>query len=344
VLSGSDAAWGSPELHALRMQLEDSLRAIPGAAAASVSLSLPRANNGFGMVQLEGGDGPEDLRSIRVQSADVGPGFFETLDVAPTRGRTFSAADASPGARPVVMVSERFATAVLSGGSPLGLRLRWARESGDPTDWIEIVGVVPDLGMDPGDLSAHGEVYSPMVGTNFMYAAVRADADPLSIAPALQRAVATVDSSIRVTDIQRLSEVGWEARIALGAGGTALMALGGMALLLSLAGIYALASLVVTMRTREIGIRVALGASKRSVLRAVMTGSVMQLVGGTLGGLALALLSQRVIQVLPFAIPGRLTLAVPALAAVMLLAGLMASWVPARRALGVDPVQALRRE
>jgi putative ABC transport system permease protein len=337
-LTGSRPPWGSPELHALRRRIEQTLAAVPGVERAAVSLSVPRADQNYALVEVEG----SDESAVRVQQNLAGPGFFETLGVAPTAGRMIDASDARPGAPPVVVVSQRFVSEALHGQPPLGRRLREARAASAPAAWVEIVGVVPDLGMDPGDRTAHGEIYEPLVGTDFMYASLRTSGPPVGIEPALREALAAVDSRIRVTDVQPLADVGWEARAVLGGGSGVLTLVGALALLLSLAGIYALASLSVTSRTREIGIRLALGASTGAILVSVLGRTIRHLGLGVAAGSLLAVLAGRARAVFPFPVPGSVGIFVPAGALVLIGTGLLALWMPARRASRIAPADALR--
>ena len=337
-ISGVKAEWGSPELHDLRIQVERALASMPGATAAAVSISLPRAHDDDALVEVE----DKAVQGLRVQETQAGPGFFEVLGIRPTFGRTFEPADARPGGPRVAVVSERFVRDVLDGQPAVGRRFRWMPSR--TGDWIEIIGVIPDLGMNPGDRSAHGEVFLPLVGTDFMYASVRTDGPPEALGPTLRTAIAALDPRIRVTDVMDLSEVGWEARTFLSGAGGVLLLLGGLALLLSLAGVYALASLAVTSRTKEIGIRMALGATTQQVLAPVLGRTALQLGLGTGAGIALAMLLARVLDSLPFAMPMSIGIAVPAAAALLLIAGVVASWLPARRAMRVDPVNALRAD
>jgi predicted permease len=340
-MAGRDAKWGSPELQRLRIDIEGALRQIPGAESAAVSLSLPRTDASYDRLQL---DDSTSSQPARVQDVVVGPRFFETLGVAPSTGRTFTADDARPESAPVAVVSQRVVSGVFEGRSPIGRRFTWARPDARDATWIEIVGVVPDLGMDPGDRTGRGEVFRPLVGTSFMYASVRFARDAEAFATDLRLAISAVDPRIRVTDIQPLADVGWEARAVLAGGSGLLLLLGGMALLLSLAGIYALASLAVTSRTREIGVRLALGASATDVIRTVLNRSLRQLAIGAMCGAVLAVLLSRATAILPFSIPNSIGLAVVAAGAILLAAGVLATWLPARRALRVDPMVALRSE
>ena len=153
-----------------------------------------------------------------------------------------------------------------------------------------------------------------------------------------------IDPEIDVHRVETLERVGWEDREFMSGFGSALVACGGMALLLSLAGIYALMSFTVTRRTREIGVRVALGAGRRQVLATVLGRAALHTLAGALLGALLAQVFLRAKAMLVTRLPAGEPWVVPAVLALLALAGVVASWVPARRALAVEPTAALRAE
>jgi predicted permease len=338
-VSAARPRWGSPELVALRLELERALAGLPGAERAAVSLSVPRADKNIGIYETESRPGVP----IRLQQVLAGPGFFETLSVPLRSGRVFTQADARPDAHPVAVVSEQFVTAAFGGRAVVGQRIREVRADGTAAaPWLEIVGVVPDLAMAPGDRTTRGEIFEPLIGTDFMYASVKATVPPLALESAMRAAIARTDPRIRVTDVQPLTDVGWETRATLRGGTGVLGVLGLLTLMLSLAGMYALASLSVTSRTREIGIRLALGGSARDVLAPVLGRTIRQLGTGAAAGALLAVILGRLVANMPFAIPGSTGVFVPLAAVLLVSAGLAAVWAPARRALRISPSDALR--
>jgi predicted permease len=340
-VSATRPRWGSPELVALRLELERALRALPAVESAAVSLSVPRADKNIGIYETESQPGVP----IRLQQVSAGPGFFETLSVPLRSGRAFTDADARPGAQPVAVVSLQLVDSVFNGRVVPGQRIREVRAEGTPpAPWLDIVGVVPDLAMAPGDRTTRGEIFEPLIGTDFMYVSVKTAAPPLTLESALRAAITRVDPRIRVTDVQPLTAVGWETRALLAAGSGALAILGVLALMLSLAGMYALASLSVTSRTREIGIRLALGASTRGILTAILGRTTGRLAAGAAAGSLIAVLLGRLVTAMPFAIPGSTRIYVPLAAGLLVTTGLLAVWAPARRALRMSPVDALRSD
>jgi hypothetical protein len=280
--------------------------------------------------------------------AGVDPGFLEALGAEATLGRLFREEDFLPGAPPVVVVNEPFVERFLAGRNPIGRRLRAAAAEGDDGEaspWRVIVGVVPDLGLSVADPRFAAGWYAPMDPAEpYYYLAVRTEGAPLERIEPLRRALAAVDPEIELHQALALERVGLEERAFMTGFGTALSAMGGMAMLLSLAGIYAMLSFTVTRRTREIGIRVALGASGREVLRAVVGGTGLHLAAGAVLGSGLAVLFLRGKSMLVTRLPAEEPWVLPAVVALLLVAGTVASWVPVRRALAVRPTEALRAD
>jgi putative ABC transport system permease protein len=209
----------------------------------------------------------------------------------------------------------------------------------------EIVGVVPDLGVSAGDRSNAGGVYVPLtVPSSTLFVAIRTTGNPHTVASPLRRLAARLDPGADVRSIRLLDDVGVEQRSFLTGMASAMTALGAMALLMSVVSIYALLSFMVTRRTREIGIRVALGARPRQVLATVAgnTGALLAAgaVIGTVLGVSLAGFQSVMLIRMPAA--GWTT---PAMVIIALLAAsVFAAWTPTRRALSINPSEALNTD
>jgi hypothetical protein len=259
-------------------------------------------------------------------------------------GRSFVPSDFAAGAAPVTVVNEPFVQKFLGGRNPIGRRIRIDRPpsaDGQPSPWMEIVGVVPDLGLSVGDPEMRAGYYTTARDEMLWYMAIRTTADPRTLISPLRGAVARLDPDLQIQYIRTLEDVDREERAFLGAVASALTAMGGMALLLSIVGIYALLSFMVTRRTREIGIRVALGAARWQVLRSIAGGAAAHLaIGGLLGSLlGVAFVQMRSLLIISIPGPG---FSMPATIFLTLaVAGAVACWVPARRALAVRPSEAL---
>ena len=291
---------------------------------------------------------PPGRRLSPHRSPPVSAGFFQALGVAPTAGREFlpEAPVAGPPEAGEVVVNESFVARHLGGRNALGRRVRLVEEVGPDggAEWLTVVGVVPDLGMSPGDPVHAGGIYLRMGRSNYFHVVMRgAPGAADALVPPLQRVASRLED-VRVDEIMPLEEAGWESRALLGGLSASLGGLGLGALVLSLMGLYAIMAFSVSRRTREIGVRVALGSSRSRVLGSILGRAAVQLVGGAAAGWALAVAVLGGTGMLPIRVaPGEPWLA-PAVAMLMVAAGLAAAWVPARRALAVEPSEALRAE
>ncbi|HYE86157.1 MAG TPA: FtsX-like permease family protein [Vicinamibacterales bacterium] len=316
-------------------------RALPGVVAAGAGQHLPRLYPPPRPTAIEP-LGDEPVTGPRPAPGHaVGEGFLEAIGARAIAGRLLDATDFTPGAPPVAVVNEPFVAKFLGGRNPIGRRMRIDDRSSAERAWREIVGVVPDLGLSVGDPELTAGFYIPVRDETLWYLAIRTTADPLALTAALRAAVANVDTDLQLDDVRTLEEAGYEERVFLSAIAMSLTAMGGIALLLSIVGIYALLSFMVTRRTREIGIRVALGARPWQVLRSITAGAAAFLmVGGVLGTILGIIFAQaRAVILISIPAPGFwmpatifLTLAI---------AGLTACWLPARRALRIRPSEAL---
>ena len=338
-----EAAFASKYARA-REHLRRQLLAEPGVTAVSFGSQLPGMPHYVDFFDIDGapaGSAPDAGRMLRV--AEVDAGFFETFDVPVLSGREFDQADLSSGRR-VAIVNQSFVQQMLGGRNPIGLRVREAAPEGaEESAWYEIVGVVKDLGMNMSDPKFGAGVYRPLsvAAVQPAHVAVRVGNDPASIVPRLRAIVAEVDPTMRLRGIQPLVEVARAERNAALAMLAGLGALVMVAFLLSTAGVYSLMSLTVSQRTREIGIRAALGADPRQILTSIFARALGQLSLGIGVGAAVVLL-------VGLTSPGsnmrESVVTAMAVAALMMLVGLSACVAPARRGLRIQPTEALRGE
>ena len=347
------AAATAEEAAALQSAVLRAAAAVPGVSASGAASQLPRIDPPVVRAELAVEAGEAPLESVLAPMAAASPGYFDALGATAVAGRVFREADFGPGAPPVAIVNQPFVDRFLGGRNPLGRRLRVAesgpagatRGAGEAPPWREIIGVVPDLGLSVADPRMAAGFYVPLDRAEpFYYLALRSGGDPKALVAPLRRALAAVDPEIDVHRLETLERVGWEDREFMSGFGSALVACGGMALLLSLAGIYALMSFTVTRRTREIGVRVALGAGRRQVLATVLGRAALHTLAGALLGGLLAQVFLRAKAMLVTRLPAGEPWVVPAVLGLLALAGVVASWVPARRALAVEPTAALRAE
>jgi ABC-type antimicrobial peptide transport system permease subunit len=195
-----------------------------------------------------------------------------------------------------------------------------------------------------GDPALTAGFYTPVKDELLWYLVIRTTADPLTLTAPLRAAVANVDPDLQLQNIRPLEDAGWEDRVFLSGIATALTAMGGMALLLSIVGIYALLSFMITRRTREIGIRVALGARRWQVLRSITGGAAIYLAIGGMLGTVLGVLFAQARAVILISIPAPGFWMPATIFLTLAIAGLTACWLPARRALRIRPSEALNAD
>ena len=293
-----------------------------------------------------------------VATAAIDPSYFDVLQQPPLAGRPFTAADMAADAR-VAIVDQAFVDLVMQGRNPVGHRVRVGKRSQfdsipEQVPVYDVVGVVKELGISPMAMPGRVPgVYFPVVAGSQgeLHMLLRTRGDPLSFVPRLRELANTIDPTLRVGIVDRMDRLGnsnvWFLRLWM----RITIGLTAITLLLSLAGIYAVLSYTVARRTREIGVRVALGASARGIITSTFRRPLIQVTmgvvaGGLLVGAAAALIGNTT-QFERVRAPG-LSLQDVALlisySALMLGVCLLACIVPTRRALRVQPTEALRAE
>jgi hypothetical protein len=336
---------------AVRRVRED-LAATSGIARVALADRLPLMWNGHHVIEVDaGGEGPTDedfVGAHRVSTAAVEPEFFATFDAAPIAGRLLTHADHADVAR-VAVVNESFVRNVLGGRYAIGRRLKYRQSSngGQPIpqqQWIEIVGVVRDLGMgsDPeASAKLAAGVYLPLNlhALSSVRIAGLVAGDMTAATNALRATASKADAALRLGEVQPLAAVTANGVKIINYIVAALGTVSAAALVLALSGLYAVMSFAVSRRTREIGIRVALGSPRSRVVVTILRGPLMQLTVGAIAGAVLTV-GLALLMELPIGFSLGLVAFSPVLVAVCLLACV----VPARRALRVDPIAALRAE
>jgi predicted permease len=284
------------------------------------------------------------VEGVTTRIAAVGADFFATLAARVELGRDFSAAERR-GPPTAVIVNAPFARKYFAGQSPLGRSLRLLSTGGAGAGpWLEIVGVVPDLALNPGDPTRADGIYLPFEGSNFARLALNTDGEPLSLVPLVHGVVMRENARAQVQAVQTLGAQMDAAENVFRGLGAGLLVIGGTALLLSAVSFYSLVSFGVTRRTREIGIRLALGAPPGRILRGVLAGELKMVCVGAVGGVLLGLGLYQLVAQLPFDLrPAGPSLAA-AFAGLLLVVGAGACLMPARRALSITPIDALKDE
>ena len=341
-------------------ELERVLESDPAIIGVTYADRLPGMYHPYRLVEVdEGGSAPLNPQwpAYRVSQIHIDPEYFATVEAPILLGRDFHSGDLVDSAR-VAVVNESFVRLVLGGRNPIGRHLRYVHfEESERDDdmrvgpWFEIVGVVPDMGTlvgasTTGDPKIAG-IYHPSMPampatSRATRLAVHVRGDPMAVAPRVRAAAMQVDPGLRLYDLMLLEDVTAGELEFLAFWFRISMMVSAMALILSLAGIYAVMAFTVSRRTREIGIRIALGADRWRVMVAIFRRPVIQVAFGVLAGAAL-------VTFLAFSIEGgKLTAKSVAMifvyVLVMMSICMLACIVPTRRALSVEPTEALKAE
>ena len=328
-------------------ELTASLAALPGVRSAGAVDKRPLGTR-WGCNGYLTSDGPiPQTRSEWpcAESKSATPDYFDAMGIRVLQGRAIDAADRNDGAR-VAVVSAALAREQWPGGSALGKSLKWAQELDDENAWRTIVGVVEDVRHIGLERAALPTMYLPFAQApdRRMTVAIRTAGDPAGIAGSVRATVAALDDAIPLRDFRTMDDVVAER---LSGPRSASMFLGLMALaglILALAGIYGVLASGVAERVREIGLRMALGATRTSLLRSIV-GEGLRI---TLGALALGLVGAffigRAAASLFYGVAPFEPTAVVATIAVVVAVATFASYLPARRAALIDPVRALRSD
>jgi putative ABC transport system permease protein len=350
-VSGSEHAAPDRRV-ALYREAIDRLRALPGVTEASAVNHIPMAGDMFRFtIELEGQPAPKpgDVPSAIYRVAM--PGYFRAVGMRLVRGRAFTAQD-TENTVGVAVVNQTMARHSWPGEDAIGKRLRLLMVSG-ATRWFEVVGVLADARQRSWKAPAENEMYfpfwqdsaylhSPMAYLT-MTLVLRTSAAPAMIAPLVREQIRAIDSNVPVTSILSMEQVAedavWLPRLEM----SLLTGMAGLALILATVGIYAVVSYLVSGRTQEIGIRMALGADGRDVARLVLRQSLAPVAIGAALGLAGTLALSRWMRTLLFEVDAADPLTLAVVTAVLVGVAMAAAFGPARRAAKMDPVGALRQ-
>jgi putative ABC transport system permease protein len=330
-------------------ELTRRLEGDPAVLGVTFADRLPRMEHPHRRIDIDaGGAAPVDpaYGYRRVSSVSVALNYFDVLGVPILQGRGFRSGDLAPNAH-VVIVNQSFVERVLGGRNPIGRHVRYLYlqewQEPRPTDdqpWYEIIGVVRDLGLAVSPDPKVAGFYHPVGpgGISPVHVAVHVSGDPAAFAPRLRALAGAADPTLRINELVPLDDVNQRTIVEFSFWLVVLVS--AVALLLSLAGIYAIMAFTVARRTREIGIRVALGADARRLVPAIFRRPLVQVgLGILLGGVFVAT-APMVLQMEQLSAKG--TALVGVYAVFMMAVCMLACIVPTRRALRVQPTEALR--
>jgi hypothetical protein len=327
--------------------LEGRLREEPGVTHVTLGDRLPTSFPEWVPVEMEQDSAPPVRLHGNFEGgfamAAVGAGYHEAFDARVVVGRGLQAADAGAPNRPVV-VNQTFMRVV--GRNPAGVRIRMLQRRsdggwGEPGPWQEIVGVVTDLWTVPADWSGAAYIYRAASAAELdpVVVAVRVAGNASPLAPRVAALARKVDAGLQLRDIATLQETVAQQRAPEVIGRVVVGGILLVAVIFSAAGLYALMAVAVARRTREIGIRLALGANPRRVLRTVFARAARQLGGGIIAGNSLILL----LAWRADSLTADLLLMSVITSVIMAAVGVLACAAPARRALRIQPTEALRQ-
>jgi putative ABC transport system permease protein len=324
-------------------ELTDRLRALPGVTGATIGSALPLGGGGFYLGRAyiaEGRPQPPAGPEVGGPWNVVGPGYFATMGTPLLRGREFTTQDRS-STTPVAIVNEEFVRRMFPGENPVGKRFRSWR---DENLLREIVGVVGNVRYYGANDETQAIVYVPHAQNSWstMSVIIRTARDPNALLPEVRRTVNALDPNIAIAELSSLADAHRRSIAAPRFNALLLSVFATLALLLATIGIYGVLAYGVSQRSREIGVRMALGARRNDVI-AMVLGEAMLLVAAGLGiGLIGALATTRFLGRLLFELNARDPATFAAVAGLLGTIALVASFLPARRATGVQPVTALR--
>ena len=321
----------------------DNLSATPGVTAVAAGVPLPFSGNaGSASFQIEGRPSPPGDPGPHGDIGAVSADYFTALKVPIRQGRVFTAADRSD-TQPVAVIDEVLARQYWPGENPVGGHIR----RGNSAPWATVVGIVGHVKhSDLAGEDVKGKYYFPayQMALPFMSFVVRGPADPGRLSVALRDAVRAVDPTQPISQVRPMTDMVNNSLAPRRFVVTVLGVFATMALLMAVIGLYGVISYAVTQRTQELGVRVALGAQPSEIL-ALVLGQGMKLAGIGVGvGLMASLIVSRLLRNELFHVSAFDPLTFASMAAALVGAALLASYMPARRATRVDPMVALRYE
>jgi predicted permease len=327
-------------------QIEASIAALPGVRAVGRGKIVPVHSTGWNCAAYREGSNGHDAGATDTDIRSASPSYFNALGVPVLRGRTFTDADVAEGA-PVVVITRELGRKLFGDADPLGKSITICMSSSKTGPvWREIVGVVGDIRAAGLTDPPRSQFYFPTTQwiNRTMSFVVRGAVPVTSVVPSIRRAVAATDPLLALANLRTMDDA-LAARLALPRFITWLLTLlGAVGLVLATVGVYGVIAYFVSRRTRELGLRIALGATPSLVRRMVVRQGFVLAATGVLIGTAVSAAATRVIATLLYGVTAHDVLTYVGVALLLGVVALLASYLPARRATRIDPLTALRTD
>jgi putative ABC transport system permease protein len=333
-----------PQIVEFYRHVLERIQALPGVRSAAAVTTLPYSDHSEGRDftikgrTVDPGDVPNGMYQVS------SPEYFATLHVPLRDGRFLLPSD-GPTAPPVALISERMAQRWWKNKSPIGEQIRIG-EADSKEPWMTVVGVVGDVSHNPYDRAPRPAIYVPYQQRPalWMDIGVRTAGDPLLLAPAVTAAIHSVDPDQPISDMRSMEKSIHNRAIGLNYVASLMGVFGIIALVLSAIGVYGVMSYMVSEQTRDIGLRMALGAPRRSVLGSVFRRGMTVTAAGLIVGMPLAYALARLMASLIYGVTSTDVLTFVGIPLALIGAAALAIYIPARRAMQIDPIIALRYE
>ena len=325
-------------------QIMARVASIPLTHGVALSTTLPSTNAGSSNFEVDGQPVGEAHDYPAATPLSISPGYFGLLGATLMEGREFRVAD-NADSPPVTIVNQKLARKYWPGRSPIGRRIRYGRGNGK-FPWMTVVGVAADVKYDWGERDIQPTIYRPyrQAPLSFSYLIVRTNRDPLAVAEAVRREISAVDKELPLFEVATLERAIANSVIGLSYVAVMLSATGGIALVLACVGVFGVMAFSVSERTHEIGIRMALGAAQSDVLGLVAAKGLALTATGIGIGLAGSIALARLMSNLIFGVSATDITTLSAVSILLLGLAMLACYAPTRRAMRVDPIQALRQD
>lgn len=339
MMNPAQSGYGEARMQEFYREARRRVANLPGVAAASWASGLPFWNTPSRSVLIEGAEQLRKSSGIPSVVFTVDSGYLSTVGVPLVRGRSFTDSD-DQGSLPVAMINEALSRAHWPGGDALAHRFQLA---GDPTV-RQVVGIVKNANYTTLGESAQPCVYLPLrqnfAGGMVLY--VGSQGDPATVLASVQRQIGDLDPNLRISDVRTGAKLIEQVLFGPRVGVALLGVFGSLALALASVGLYGVMAYAVTRRRKEIGLRMALGASRAAVLRTVLRDGMALVCYGILAGLAACLLIGRALAGTLFGLSATDPVSLIAASLVLISVALVACYLPARSATQIDPLAALR--